>query len=222
MDTIFDIPSTWHGHRDFAHWLVQRLNPQVTVDLGVDLGFSMFSLAEKNTGHVWGIDTFEGDDHEGHKQGTYEQCMAYKDALGLDNITVLKDTFEHVAETWRRPIDILHVDGFHTYEAVKSDFMLWAKFVKDDGVVLLHDTVSFFDVAKFFEEINLPKIMFRESAGLGVVCMDANFIQEIKDAFPHAIRREDIEDTILKIKQDADRARGGTIGSAMFKRAQTE
>jgi hypothetical protein len=231
MDTILNIPSTWTGHRDFAHWLTQRLDPKITVDLGVDLGFSMFSLAEKSQGQVYGIDTFEGDNHEGHKQGSYEQCVKFKEDNRFDNVTIIRDTFENVNATWNKPIDILHIDGFHEYASVKKDFYTWAKFVTDYGVVLLHDTSSHYDVARFFDEIQLPKIAFRHSAGLGVVCMDQSLIDEIKAQWPDAIRTQDISAAVnemqAKIKNDLQAtindldtkikdSRGGTIGSTLF------
>ena len=192
----------------------------------------MFSLAEKSQGHVYGIDTFEGDDHEGHKQGSYDQCVKFKEDNGFDNVTVIRDTFENVNVTWNKPIDILHIDGFHEYSSVKKDFYTWAKFVTDNGVVLLHDTSSHYDVARFFDEIQLPKIAFRHSAGLGIVCMDESLIQEIKEKWPEAIRQQDISAAVTemqhKIKHDLQATiadlesivkvgQAGTIGSALFK-----
>ena len=81
-------------------------------------------------------------------------------------------------------IDILHIDGDHAYESVKKDFETWSKFVKDDGVILMHDTcVEYFGVKDFFAEINLPKTNFPQSSGLGVVSKNAELVEKVKRTF---------------------------------------
>lgn len=182
---IEDIPSSWIGHRDFSQWLVKRKTPNVIVDLGVDYGYSTFCFALPKIGRVYGIDCFEGDPMAGIKN-TYDYVMNKKEKLGLNNITFIKGYFGLVAKKWTKPIDILHIDGYHTYKAVKSDYETWKKFIKDDGVILFHDTCvddPSYEVNKFFEEIDLPKTNFKSSYGLGVVSKDKDLIEEIKQTF---------------------------------------
>ena len=63
-------------------------------------------------------------------------------------------------------------------------FITWSKFVKDDGVILFHDTcVPHYDVRQFFDEIPLPKINFTCSHGLGVVSKNSSLIEEIQETF---------------------------------------
>jgi len=52
---ISELPSAWTGHYDFAQWLVEELKPTVTVDLGVDYGYSLFALAMPEIGKVYGV-----------------------------------------------------------------------------------------------------------------------------------------------------------------------
>lgn len=186
---IYDIGTlngfNWKNHIHFAQWIVKRKNPEVVVDLGVDYGYSTFCFALSKIGHVYGIDSFEGDGHAGIRNN-YEYVLEKQKELELDNITFIKGYFDQVSKTWDKPIDILHIDGFHTYEAVKNDYEIWSKFVKDDGVILFHDTCSedpTFGVKKFFDEIPLPKFNFSFSNGLGIVSKDQNIIDEIKNDF---------------------------------------
>lgn len=40
---------------------------------------------------------------------------------------------------WDRPVDLLFIDGNHSYEGVKGDIENWVPHVVDDAVVLFHD-----------------------------------------------------------------------------------
>lgn len=182
---ISTIQSAWKGHRDFALWLVDKLNPTTIVDLGVDYGFSTLCFALPNKGMVYGIDSFEGDPQTGIRT-TYSYVKDKIQKLEINNIELIAGNFNVVASTWNKPIDILHIDGYHTYEAVKNDYETWSKFVKDDGIILFHDTNvndPSFGVKRFFDEINLPKFNFENSAGLGVVSKNKNLIDSVQKDF---------------------------------------
>lgn len=177
--------SAWKGHLEFALWLVRRTNPRVTVELGVDYGHSTFALAAGNSGHVYGIDSFEGDDHAGHRD-TYQIVMEMKSELlnkgllSIDNITLIKSFFMDAVKTFSEKIDVLHIDGLHTYEAVKEDYESWITKTNTDAIILFHDVVSYTDtVGRFFDELPLTKYFFSHSAGLGVTCTNAEFLKDI-------------------------------------------
>ena len=173
------IVSAWKGHEEFAVKLVRFLKPDVMVELGVDYGYSAFAFALPNIGTVYGIDWFQGDDCAG-KRDTYAQVRAEIINLGLGNLELIHADFSTAARSWRRQIDILHIDGDHDYASVKRDFELWARFVKGDGVILMHDTISFpDDVGRFYDELQLPKFNFTHSHGLGVVCRNWDLLAQV-------------------------------------------
>jgi hypothetical protein len=185
INAVKNIPLTdaWKGHFDFARWSVNRLQPTTTVDLGVDLGFSTFSFAIDEIGTVYGVDWFKGDAHAGFRD-SYDFVMQVKNVYEFDNVEIIKSDFNDLAKTWDKSIDILHIDGYHTYDAVKNDYETWSPFVREGGLIMMHDTHSFpDDVGRFFNEIDLPKLNFSHSHGLGVVSTDAALIEEIRVAF---------------------------------------
>lgn len=62
-----------------------------------------------------------------------------------------------VGRIWNKSIDILWIDGDHSFEGVKGDYDLFSPFVKKNGLLLFHDsgmegvkkTISMIDPAMF-------------------------------------------------------------------------
>ena len=182
------IPSGWNyppkSHREFVEWLINRIKPEVTVELGVDYGYSSFLMALCQDNPVYGIDCFDVSVHGPREDDDYQFVMSVKEKLGLDNLEIIKGYFDDVAKTWDKEIDLLHIDGLHDYENCKNDCDTWAPLVKEDGVILFHDTVSNPDGAGlFFSQLEVPKVNFTNSFGLGVASNNANLIEEIKQTF---------------------------------------
>ena len=182
------IPSGWNyppkSHRNFVEWLIKKINPKVTVELGVDYGYSSFlmSMCQKNM--VYGIDCFDVSVHGPREDDDYQFVMTVKEKLKLDNLQIIKGYFDDVAKTWDKKIDLLHIDGLHDYDSCKNDCDTWAPLLEENGVVLFHDTVSNPDGAGyFFSQLEVPKVNFTNSFGLGVASNDEKLIKEIKEIF---------------------------------------
>jgi predicted O-methyltransferase YrrM len=212
MDKLEQLESSWKGHRAFAEWLTQRLQPKITVELGVDYGYSLFCLANKNPGRVIGIDLFEGDAHAGTREkNQHETVQQFATDNEYTNVQLIKGDFTELAQYWVAPIDILHIDGLHTYEACLMDFVNWGPHVSATGVVLMHDITSYPDVTQVFLEVGAQaKVAFLHSAGLGVVCRDLALAQEILDRYPDAVSGQALAEEMVKLKQDAQRFRVNT------------
>lgn len=191
LKEIIEYSNTWEGHVKFAKWLAAQWDYPEIIDLGVDYGLSTFSFALGNRcANVTGIDCFEGDPHSGFRD-TQQVVEDFKTKHGLSNVNFIKGYFDDVVQSSSYcSADIIHIDGLHTYEAVKHDFNTWLPILKHEGVILMHDTRAYkpgFGVGKLFYEIDMPKLNFSDSYGLGVVCRNPEMIDKIYDEFTDKI-----------------------------------
>ena len=83
-----------------------------------------------------------------------------------------KGTSPEVSTKFVGGIDILFIDGGHTYDAVKLDFDTWFPRVKNSGFIVFHDyTVGWCGVYKFINEILQNKTVDKvEQLGSVMVC----------------------------------------------------
>lgn len=186
-----NINSAWYDHGIFAAELVKYLQPEVIVDLGVDEGYSSFCFAAYNVGDVYGIDSFTGDTQTGAKYTLPKvvKLQYYvKENYDINNVYFIPGLFEDVLGEWKKEIDILHIDGFHSEEAVKNDYEKWTKFCHSNSIIMFHDVLSHKEtVGNFF--INLPgyKILREQSSGLGILTLNEDLykiINKLSDDFP--------------------------------------
>ena len=73
---------------------------------------------------------------------------------------------------WDKEIDVLYIDGDHSYEGCKADYDKYEPYVRKGGLILIHDTtLCMNEVGKFFwEEINYPRANLNIArSGLGIV-----------------------------------------------------
>ena len=174
-------PPNWLGHTPFAFWLVGALRPRRLVELGVHTGNSYCAFlqgvqARKLETRCVGVDHWRGDAHAGfYGDEVYEELRAHHDPRYGSFSTLLRRSFDDaLAEFPDGSIDLLHIDGFHTYEAVANDFGSWLPKMSARGVVLLHDTAireRGFGIWRFWEEIaaRYPGFELTHSCGLGIV-----------------------------------------------------
>lgn len=168
MDTS-QIITAWRGLEPFAHWLTHTIKPLLTVELGVDYGFSLIEWARYSEGVTIGVDAFQGDAQAGYRD--IRDKAKENIAESAFKIRLIEKRFDDALKDFEdEDIDILHIDGAHDYASVKHDFETWFPKVKHGGVILMHDTQSFpSDVGRFFRSITFPKFEITYSHGLGVV-----------------------------------------------------
>jgi predicted O-methyltransferase YrrM len=184
LEIITQYPTAWLDHRDFAINLVKTIQPKIILDLGVDFGYSTFCWAYNNIGKVYGVDCFCGTDHPSDRDA-YNKVIRTKDQLSKEfniNVEIITSKFDNFSKSWNDVINILHIDGDHSYEMVKNDFELFSSYVPNEGVILFHDTLSHQDtVGKFFERLDGYKFNRTESYGLGVYTKSKETYEKIRN-----------------------------------------
>jgi glycosyltransferase involved in cell wall biosynthesis len=199
VDSLFWVPtrlgqmSAWWGHVPFAHWLVATTQPKLIVELGTHNGvsYSAFCEAAQRTGaasRAYAVDTWQGDEHAGlYEDHVFQNFSAFNKTHYASFSELMRMTFDEAALYFADgSIDLLHIDGLHTYEAVRHDFETWLPKMSTRGVVLFHDVgvrERDFGVWKFWNELQetYPAFEFTHSFGLGVLAVGAEAPQAVLD-----------------------------------------
>jgi GT2 family glycosyltransferase len=202
--------SAWRGHLPFAAWLTRTFKPTVIVELGSHWGHSYFTFCQAASEAnllttCYAVDTWQGDEHAGNYG---DEVFAFVNAHNKEYYAkfshLLRMTFdEALNKIPDGTVELLHIDGLHTYEAVKHDFETWKVKLAPGAVVLFHDThvrEREFGVWQLWEELQAVypnNLAFTHSSGLGVLqidgasaekklaWLDANYLgkQDLKDYF---------------------------------------
>jgi predicted O-methyltransferase YrrM len=112
----------------------------VIVEIGAWVGRTTATLAAASANQVWSVDPFDcsGNDPAYIRQVGFQPLLEWRRNVG-DGPVPLIGTSEKAVQTWTSPIDMLLIDGDHSYEAVKHDLKAWTPFLKVGGYLVLDD-----------------------------------------------------------------------------------
>jgi hypothetical protein len=172
----------WIGHLPFANWLILDRAPRLVVELGTHFGNSYFTICQSVAHHrlttkCFAVDCWVGDPQAGaYGRTVYQQVADYNRSHYADFSSLLRMTFDEALGKFENgSVDLLHIDGLHTYDAVKHDFETWRPKLSDCAVVLFHDTAveaPGFGVARLWAELKARHrchLEFTHNFGLGVL-----------------------------------------------------
>jgi glycosyltransferase involved in cell wall biosynthesis len=180
-----DAESAWNQHIPFAFWLVQAHAPSIFVELGTYRGTSYFSFCQAVAAlrlptRCFAIDTWQGDSHAGfYDESVFTRVNACNERKYAGFSRLVRSSFDEALPHFLDgSIDLLHIDGLHTYEACRHDFESWLPKLSPRAIVLFHDTnvrERGFGVHRLWAELaeRYPHFEFLHEHGLGVLGVGA-------------------------------------------------
>lgn len=150
----------------FLYHLTQELEPKHIVEIGVQTGVATAHMAmAAPDAKVVGIDP----DPVWYEDVIKEHCP---------NVQLVRNFSQNWIPDAYPPIDLLFIDGLHTYDQVKSDYESYLPFMNEGGVVIIDD-IRLPDelepgnrMSEFWDEIIEPKIEINhlhDISGFGAV-----------------------------------------------------
>jgi len=161
--------------------------PEVVCEIGTADGGTNFLLSQSlpTVEHMIGVDLYVKKKSKLHYFSRPNQQMHFINGSSYDETTVK----EVEVALDGRTIDLLFIDGDHTYKGVKQDFLSYRRFVREGGLIIFHDIVPDYltrfgthsgrwvgDVPRFWKEIKsyYPANEFvehpdQDGLGIGVI-----------------------------------------------------
>jgi hypothetical protein len=213
--------SAWLEHTPFAAWIIASLDPRQVVELGTHRGVSYFAFcqavaAQHTPARCFAVDTWVGDEHAGiYGENVFEKVSGINAAHYSSFSRLIRSKFsDALGEFEDGSIDLLHIDGLHTYEAVSQDFRTWLPKMSDRGIILFHDiavTERGFGVWRLWEEVaqKFPHFSFRHGYGLGVLAVGKSIPEPLKELV--SLKEESTE---LKYVRECFHSLGARVSKA--------
>lgn len=174
----------WSTNRRFAYDLVRNIQPRTIVELGSHYGCSLFCFAQavkdgKLDTKISGIDTWEGDEQAGFYG---EEILNLVKKIKQERfpeipVQLIRKRFKQALSDFEdETIDLIHIDGLHTYAAVKEDFETWLPKLAPNGIMLFHDITGeakkkHYGSVRHWDEVSqkYPNAHLNHNWGLGIL-----------------------------------------------------
>lgn len=119
--------------------MVHKAKPMSILEIGVATGgtFRTWGRLAAEGALVLGIDlepSFKEFEHVSRAASHIEIEMIHGDSHAQSTLEVSKSKFKH-------GLDVLFIDGDHSYDGVKADFDMYSPLINKGGMVFLHDII---------------------------------------------------------------------------------
>ncbi|MEY4483362.1 MAG: hypothetical protein RL693_814, partial [Verrucomicrobiota bacterium] len=152
----FNNMSAWQVPSEFLQMqeAVMAEKPGVILEIGTAKGATLLGWCRMASKKVISVDLpggIHGGGYPAIKQRLYREFVS--DRPGIELHLIQADS--HIKETRNLAekalagdkVDVLFIDGDHSYDGVKTDFTLWSPLVRSGGMVIFHDILPHKHVA---------------------------------------------------------------------------
>ena len=167
-------------------WLLYGLarSPKVCVEIGSARGKSAcavgLALRRNGGGKLYAIDphriTNWNDTNSVDSLAIITENL--RKAGVTEQVEIVRQTSGAAAKGWDKKIDLIFIDGDHSYEGVKADWDLFLPHLNEFGVVVFHDTLWDLrpDPKIARADMGVPRFVDDlRAAGYPVITIDQNF-----------------------------------------------
>lgn len=135
----------------------------VVVEIGSFKGKSTVAIGlglQNNNPRIVAIDPHISNlEHRDQRSSLFEFQRNIARAGLADVVTLVVAKSQDVADGWFHPIELLWVDGDHSYEGAMADFELYAPHVVEGGIIAFHDAT----------QDAVPRVVIKAFGGKGYV-----------------------------------------------------
>ena len=173
--------------------LVRSMKPQVCVEIGSARGksacFIGLALKRNGQGKLYAIDPHMRTNwNDVASVDTHPLIIKNLHTAGVtDYVEIVRKTSAEAVKNWKPEIDVLFIDGDHSYEGVKADWDRFLPFMKPFGAVIFHDTLWDIRPDPQYQraDMGVPRFVDElRKAGYPAITIDQNFgvtlIQPVK------------------------------------------
>jgi predicted O-methyltransferase YrrM len=125
---------------DVLYGLTQERYPKTIVEIGTYKGISAMVFAEALSGSA-GARIYTIDDGSQCEQSEARERLEPYVRDGRV-VKIEKSSVDAFSAWGRARIDLLFIDGDHSFAGACTDFALWARYVHKDGLIVMHDTYT--------------------------------------------------------------------------------
>jgi predicted O-methyltransferase YrrM len=144
---MFDFQSGLGDSSWLLYGLARSLKPKVCVEIGSARGKSAcaigLALRRNGGGKLYAIDPHSATDwNDSNSVDTFGLITEHLRRAGVeDYVEIVRKRSGEAARGWQRKIDLIFIDGDHSYEGVKADWQTFLPHLNRFGVVAFHDTL---------------------------------------------------------------------------------
>jgi cephalosporin hydroxylase len=144
---------------------LEKIKPKIVLEIGTAQGGSLFLFTKLAAPDaiIISIDLPNGEfggGYEDYKSNFYRSFATGNQVMHLFREDSHSENTRKKVEAiiGTRKIDFVFIDGDHTYEGVKTDFLLYAPLADRNGIIGFHDIVAFAagcEVHRFWNELKV-------------------------------------------------------------------